>query len=229
MRYSGYSGSQPGSCGARPRSASRLAQERSAAFIDLPLVEDGIEIGKRMMAEMIATYPSQAGPTASASTLSTKPGAISSQAVRRDRRSRWPDDGSLNGRGLPQRGRHALRAVVRAQRPARSAPRGVTASRARGEFRTGVITPPGPVAGQPASAGQLPPALARLDEAPSARSRPSEPPHRAKTAGRGPRGARPTCADDGRRPPRPAGGRPAPPDPVTGCGKLFVLHAAEPI
>jgi proto-chlorophyllide reductase subunit len=36
-----------------------LARERAAATIDLPLVEDGIEIGKRMMAEMIATYPSQ--------------------------------------------------------------------------------------------------------------------------------------------------------------------------
>ncbi|HEX6158540.1 MAG TPA: universal stress protein, partial [Thermoanaerobaculia bacterium] len=33
-----------------------LARERSAASIDLALVEDGIEIGKRMMAEMIATY-----------------------------------------------------------------------------------------------------------------------------------------------------------------------------
>jgi hypothetical protein len=35
-----------------------LARERSAASIDLGLVEEGIEIGKRMMAEMIATYPS---------------------------------------------------------------------------------------------------------------------------------------------------------------------------
>ncbi len=33
-----------------------LARERSTASIDLPLVEDGIEYGKRMMAEMIATY-----------------------------------------------------------------------------------------------------------------------------------------------------------------------------
>lgn len=63
-----------------------LARERAAAFgeggaaIDLALVEEGIEIGKRMMAEMIATYPSQgkrpgagtaaqvpAGPSAAAS------------------------------------------------------------------------------------------------------------------------------------------------------------------
>ena len=36
-----------------------LARERAAAAIDLALVEDGIEIGKRMMAEMIANYPSQ--------------------------------------------------------------------------------------------------------------------------------------------------------------------------
>jgi nucleotide-binding universal stress UspA family protein/rubrerythrin len=33
-----------------------LARERGAATIDLALVEDGIEFGKRMMAEMIATY-----------------------------------------------------------------------------------------------------------------------------------------------------------------------------
>ena len=33
-----------------------LARERAASAIDLALVEEGIEIGKRMMAEMIATY-----------------------------------------------------------------------------------------------------------------------------------------------------------------------------
>jgi len=40
-----------------------LARERAAAAIDLALVEEGIEIGKRMMAEMIATYstPSSTG------------------------------------------------------------------------------------------------------------------------------------------------------------------------
>jgi hypothetical protein len=40
-----------------------LARERAAAAIDLVLVEDGIEFGKKMMAEMIATYsaPSPAG------------------------------------------------------------------------------------------------------------------------------------------------------------------------
>ena len=36
-----------------------LARERAAAAIDLALVEDGIEIGKQMMAEMIANYTSQ--------------------------------------------------------------------------------------------------------------------------------------------------------------------------
>jgi hypothetical protein len=47
-----------------------LARERAAATIDLALVEDGIEIGKKMMAEMIATYsgpPSAAAPTAQTS------------------------------------------------------------------------------------------------------------------------------------------------------------------
>jgi hypothetical protein len=36
-----------------------LARERAATTIDLAFVEEGIEIGKRMMAEMIATYPTQ--------------------------------------------------------------------------------------------------------------------------------------------------------------------------
>jgi nucleotide-binding universal stress UspA family protein len=57
-----------------------LARERQVKAIDLALVEDGIEIGKRMMAEMIANYSSQgkspaaqmaapgpAGPSAAAS------------------------------------------------------------------------------------------------------------------------------------------------------------------
>ena len=35
-----------------------LARERAAASIDLALVEEGIELGKRMMAEMISTYSS---------------------------------------------------------------------------------------------------------------------------------------------------------------------------
>jgi hypothetical protein len=49
-----------------------LARERAATTIDLALVEEGIEIGKKMMAEMIATYqgppstaPKPAAPTPS--------------------------------------------------------------------------------------------------------------------------------------------------------------------
>jgi hypothetical protein len=47
-----------------------LARERGCAPIDLALVEEGIEIGKRMMAEMIASYsgppPAGAKPAAAA-------------------------------------------------------------------------------------------------------------------------------------------------------------------
>ena len=66
-----------------------LAREREAAAIDLALVEDGIEIGKRMMAEMIATYSapganpevattaqSSAGSTAGASTPASGSGYL---------------------------------------------------------------------------------------------------------------------------------------------------------
>ena len=67
---------------ARERAAARRAEAsgEGGAAIDLALVEEGIEIGKRMMAEMIANYPSQgkspsvatpaqvsAGPSAAAS------------------------------------------------------------------------------------------------------------------------------------------------------------------
>jgi hypothetical protein len=38
-----------------------LARERGASSIDLALVEDGIELGKKMMAEMIATYDKGTG------------------------------------------------------------------------------------------------------------------------------------------------------------------------
>ena len=43
-----------------------LARERAATTIDLVLVEDGIEFGKKMMAEMMATYtpPTSAGASA---------------------------------------------------------------------------------------------------------------------------------------------------------------------
>jgi nucleotide-binding universal stress UspA family protein len=42
-----------------------LARERAVAAVNLALVEEGIEIGKKMMAEMIASYP---GPGAAAGT-----------------------------------------------------------------------------------------------------------------------------------------------------------------
>ena len=48
-----------------------LARERAATTIDLALVEDGIEIGKKMMAEMISTYsgpPSASAKPAGATT-----------------------------------------------------------------------------------------------------------------------------------------------------------------
>ena len=49
-----------------------LARERAATAIDLALVEEGIEIGKKMMAEMIATYPT-AGKGAPAAAGSSGP------------------------------------------------------------------------------------------------------------------------------------------------------------
>jgi nucleotide-binding universal stress UspA family protein len=57
-----------------------LARERAAETIDIRLVEDGIEIGKRMMAEMIATYspPSSKGgesPSAPATAAPTGNGS----------------------------------------------------------------------------------------------------------------------------------------------------------
>ena len=52
-----------------------LARERGATAIDLALVEDGIEIGKKMMAEMIATYN---GP--GATSADAKPAQTSSPA-----------------------------------------------------------------------------------------------------------------------------------------------------
>jgi hypothetical protein len=53
-----------------------LARERAAAAIDLTLVEEGIEIGKRMMAEMIASYPSQ-GKNPAAGTSAQVPAGLS--------------------------------------------------------------------------------------------------------------------------------------------------------
>ncbi|HEX9366338.1 MAG TPA: universal stress protein, partial [Vicinamibacterales bacterium] len=50
-----------------------LARERAATTIDLALVEDGIEFGKKMMAEMIATYSPPSSPSAGASPTVAKP------------------------------------------------------------------------------------------------------------------------------------------------------------
>jgi hypothetical protein len=60
-----------------------LARERPAAAIDLALVEEGIEIGKRMMAEMIATYSSSGASPGVATTAreSAVPSAAVSDAV----------------------------------------------------------------------------------------------------------------------------------------------------
>jgi len=52
-----------------------LARERAAETIDLALVEEGIEIGKRMMAEMIATYSSEGPATKASGAPAETPGA----------------------------------------------------------------------------------------------------------------------------------------------------------
>jgi hypothetical protein len=48
-----------------------LARQRAVTVVDLALVEEGIELGKQMMAEMIATY--SAPPSAGASTGGARP------------------------------------------------------------------------------------------------------------------------------------------------------------
>jgi hypothetical protein len=61
-----------------------LARERGAAAIDLPLVEEGIEIGKRMMAEMIANYSSSgASPGAATAASSATTTGVSAEAPAR--------------------------------------------------------------------------------------------------------------------------------------------------
>ena len=94
-----------------------LARERAAAAIDLALVEDGIEIGKRMMAEMIANYPTPGKGTAAA--------ADSSGPLRRGlgHGCGSPKRGSKRGPGrqrerLPQRGEPADRTKY-VRRPSR--------------------------------------------------------------------------------------------------------------
>jgi hypothetical protein len=54
-----------------------LARERAAASIDLTLVEDGIEFGKKMMAEMIATY---SAPSAVSKAVDPRNGATAAPA-----------------------------------------------------------------------------------------------------------------------------------------------------
>jgi nucleotide-binding universal stress UspA family protein len=60
-----------------------LARERGAVSIDLALVEDGIEIGKKMMAEMIATYNAPS-PGGSAHAGSAHAGTAASGAPARE-------------------------------------------------------------------------------------------------------------------------------------------------
>jgi nucleotide-binding universal stress UspA family protein len=66
---------------ARERAAARRAEASGevGAAIDLALVEEGIEIGKQMMAEMIATYPSP-GKSAGAGTSAPVPAGLSAAA-----------------------------------------------------------------------------------------------------------------------------------------------------
>ena len=57
------------------------AGARRVSAIDLALVEDGIEIGKRMMAEMIANYPTPGKATAAAAPDSAAPSAAASGTI----------------------------------------------------------------------------------------------------------------------------------------------------
>ena len=57
-----------------------LARERAATAIDLALVEEGIEIGKKMMAEMIATYPTPGKAAARRRRVQRQPRGIATAA-----------------------------------------------------------------------------------------------------------------------------------------------------
>ena len=57
-----------------------LARQRAASAIDLALVEDGIEIGKKMMAEMIANYQAPGKSPAPAAQVQADPSAATSSA-----------------------------------------------------------------------------------------------------------------------------------------------------
>ena len=87
-----------------------LARERAATAIDLALVEDGIEFGKQMMAEMMATYSAPRRRGASAGAARARPPRLRRPGTPAEERRarRWR---------LPQRGAIAL---SRAYRPART-------------------------------------------------------------------------------------------------------------
>jgi nucleotide-binding universal stress UspA family protein len=78
-----------------------LARERAAASIDLALVEDGIEIGKRMMAEMIANYQAPGkSPGATAAPVPAGPSTTPSSAPAATNGSGYLNEVSaLNARG----------------------------------------------------------------------------------------------------------------------------------
>jgi nucleotide-binding universal stress UspA family protein len=61
-----------------------LARERAATTIDLALVEEGIELGKRMMAEMIATYSPSPSVGASPAVATVDPSSAASNVPARD-------------------------------------------------------------------------------------------------------------------------------------------------
>jgi nucleotide-binding universal stress UspA family protein len=66
-----------------------LAKERSLATIDLPLVEEGIEIGKKLMAEMIANYNAPAAGASSAGSAAPKPTGSPADAPERSNGSTY--------------------------------------------------------------------------------------------------------------------------------------------
>ena len=61
----------------------RLARERALTAIDLGLVEEGIEIGKKIMAEVIANYPTagKAAPAAAPHPVAHDPAASAARTI----------------------------------------------------------------------------------------------------------------------------------------------------
>ena len=92
-----------------------LARERAAVCraglstvaIDLALVEDGIEIGKKMMAEMIANYQAP-GKSATAATVPAGPSAAGLGAPAEAPGTARNVVPAGNGKRLPQRGEPAV-------------------------------------------------------------------------------------------------------------------------